>query len=237
MRVCSLLSGGKDSNYSLYRAIVEGHSVECIIVVHPERDDSWMFHAFHTSAAVLQAESMGFSDRVYEVRVSGVKEREVEELEEALSRLYYRVGFDALTVGSLASRYQRSRLESLSEKIGFSLYSPFWGLDPVEYMYRLVGEGIVFIIVSISTMGLPRELLGVPASKALVERIVELSRRHGFHPAFEGGEAETLVVDAPHYSRPLCVRGVRVSRGDFHHFITIEELKLGSKGLDCVDVR
>ena len=236
MRVCALLSGGKDSNYALYKAIVEGAEVACIVVVHPAREDSWMFHSINTWVAGLQAKAMGFGDRVYNVEVSGVKEREVEELEVELARIKRDTGFDTIVVGALASTYQRSRFERVASRVGAKIYAPNWGLDPVDYMRSLVKEGFKFIVTSITVMGLPWELLGKPIGLREVEYIVELSRRHGFNPAFEGGEAETLVYDAPHYRRTVCLRGRRLRVRDFEYKLVVSEAWLGDKGVECLDI-
>lgn len=204
-RFCSLLSGGKDSNYALYRALSEGMKPSCILSLKPERRDSWMFHTAALDAPRFQAGAMGLQHVFVERPVSGVKEKEVEELGSILEELYRERGFDVIVVGGIASEYQKSRVERIASRLGVSVYSPQWGVDPVEYMYRLVEEGLKFIIVRVSTMGLNRSHLGVIVDKSLVDEIVDRARRYGFHPAFEGGEAETLVLHAPHYKRALCI--------------------------------
>ncbi|MFN4046314.1 MAG: diphthine--ammonia ligase [Acidilobaceae archaeon] len=235
-RFCALLSGGKDSNYTLYSALREGWTLECIVVVHPRRLDSWMFHSIATRVALLQAEAMGYIGKTYSFEVSGVKEVEVEELEEALKTLKEKLDFDTIVAGAIASRYQRSRLEALASGLNVKLYSPSWGLDQESYMRRIVREGFKFIIVSITTMGLPSSLLGKPIGEAEVEEIIRLSRKHGFNPAFEGGEAETLVYDAPHYSRSVCIRGRRVKVREFEYIVEVEDAWLGVKGGECIEV-
>ncbi|MEM4041007.1 MAG: diphthine--ammonia ligase, partial [Ignisphaera sp.] len=182
MRICALLSGGKDSNYALYRALQEGLDIECIIVVKSARNDSWLFHTVYPELAVLQAEAMGLRDRVYIVEVSGEKDKEFIEFKEALSKLKSTVNFDGLLCGAIASQYQLSRFKKVSEALGLELYAPLWGIDQVEYMRKLVEEGFVFIISKISTMGLPRAFLGVPVDKSIVEKIIVLAQKYGFNP-------------------------------------------------------
>lgn len=236
MRVCSLLSGGKDSNFALYTAILRGYEVSCIIVVHPSRSDSWMFHAVNTGLAVLQAKAMNMEDRVVEVRVSGVREREVAELEAALRRVKESLDFDAIAMGALASLYQRRRIEAIASRLGVEVYAPYWGADPEEYMRLLARSGMEFVITRISTMGLSPGLLARPIREAEVEEIIRSSRASGFHPAFEGGEAETLVVDAPHYHRRLCLEGRAVRLGPYEYELRVSRAWLGPKGSGCLSV-
>ncbi len=223
MRVCSLLSGGKDSNYALYRALREGHEPVCILVARPRARDSWMFHVPNVELALLQAEAMGLRHIARMVEVSGVKEREVEELWRALERLHGEVGFEMITVGALASRYQYKRIERIARALGVEVYAPAWLMDQEEYLRRLVDEGIRFVITRISTMGLPHKLLGAPIGPVEVEVIIEAARRYGFNPAFEGGEAETLVVDAPHYRARLGLKATPRVLGDFEAELVIED--------------
>ncbi len=198
-RVCSLLSGGKDSNYALYRAVEEGYEVACIASAAPARSDSWMFHTPAVNLARLQARAMGLEGVHVEVPVSGVKEREVAELEEALRALKARYDFDVLVVGGIASRYQKERFERIARAIGARLYSPQWGLDAGEYLRELVRLGFRFTLVRVATMGLPCSWLGRVVDERLVEEIISRAERYGFHPALEGGEGETLVLWQPLY--------------------------------------
>ncbi len=236
MRVCALLSGGKDSNYALYKAIKEGAKVSCIVVVHPMREDSWMFHSINTSIAELQAKAMGFGDRVYSINVSGIKEREVEELEARLAEIKEIVDYDTIVVGVIASRYQMERVKRIASKLGVEVYAPLWGLNQEEYLRTLVREGFKFVITSITTMGLPLRLLGKPVGVEEVEEIVKLSRLYSFNPAFEGGEAETLVYDAPHYRQVVCFEGVSVKVREYEYKLLVRRAWLGSRDVDCIKV-
>ncbi len=214
-RLCALLSGGKDSNYALYRALQEGAVPVCILSVRPPSPESWMFHYPSVELVRLQARAMGLEEILHEYRVSGIKEKEVEELRVILERVHAEMKFEVISVGALASRYQEERIRRISRELGVEVYAPAWQADPEEYMRTLAREGFRFIIVRIATMGLPPSLLGVPVGPREVEEIIVLSRRYGFHPAFEGGEAETIVVDAPHYKARLIVEGEKVRLGPY----------------------
>jgi len=229
-RFCALLSGGKDSNYALYRALEEGMEPACILVVHSERSDSWMFHTIATELAVLQAEAMGLGGLVRMVKVSGVKEAEVEELGRELWRARGETGFNVITVGALASVYQRRRIERLASRLGVEVYAPAWGVDHEYYMRHLVSIGFRIVVTRISTMGLPAGLLGRLLTLREVDEIIWRSRRYGFHPAFEGGEAETLVVDAPHYRRALRVEAEPVRLSDYEAELRVVGARLTDKG-------
>lgn len=234
MKLCVLLSGGKDSNYALHRALMEGHAIACIVVVKPDREDSWLFHSIYPEIAVLQAEAMGLGDRVYLVRVSGEKELEVEELEAHLLNIKREVEFEGITIGGIASVYQLKRFEKISKRLGVKLYAPLWGVDQAKYMRRLIEEGFEFIISKISTMGLPKDMLGKIVTRDIVEKIIVLSQKYGFNAAFEGGEAETIVVNTPYYKYRICIEGRSVTLHEFEHVIRILRYWLGEKDEKCL---
>ncbi len=236
-RFCSLLSGGKDSNYALYRTLKEGLEPSCILVVSPSRADSWMFHTPYTDLAALQVKSMGLEDFLVRESVSGVKEREVDELEHIIAREWERRGFDTLVVGALASRYQYERVKRIADRLGLEIFAPGWGVNPEEYLLNIIEEGIKFIIIKISVMGLPYELLGKPITIDEAKHIITLSRRYGFHPAFEGGEAETLVYDAPHYREKICLQARRTVEEPYVYSLIIEKALLKPKTTrECIIV-
>ncbi|MEM2528761.1 MAG: diphthine--ammonia ligase [Ignisphaera sp.] len=234
--LCALLSGGKDSNYALYKMMSEGHRIACLVVVKPMRDDSWLFHSIYPELAILQAEAMGLRDRVYLAEVSGIRDVELIEFADFLAKLKNSIDFDGMVCGAIASRYQLTRFEKVARELGVELYAPLWGLDQEQYMRKLIEEGFLFIITKISTMGLSRELLAKPITKSDVEAIVTLSRRYGFNAAFEGGEAETLVIDAPHYRSRICIDGEILTVSEFEHMVKIKRYWLGKKNSNCLTI-
>ncbi|MGC9209870.1 MAG: diphthine--ammonia ligase [Acidilobus sp.] len=215
-RFCSLLSGGKDSTYALLRALDSGLEPSCVATVVPARYDSWMFHRPFVELVPLQLDALGLSDRLVRVEVSGLKEREVDELSSALAKAKGRFNFDVLVVGGVASRYQMTRFKRVADELKVELFDPQWGADPEAYMRELVRYGLVYVITQITTAGMPPRLLGVPInSEERVNEILELSRKYGFHPAFEGGEAETFVIKAPRYREGICLEARRVRLSEF----------------------
>ncbi|MGH9877165.1 MAG: diphthine--ammonia ligase, partial [Nitrososphaerales archaeon] len=58
----------------------------------------------------------------------------------------------------------------------------------------------------VSAMGLGKEWLGAILDRQSLETLYALSKKNGFNLNFEGGEAETLVLDCPLYHKRLQVR-------------------------------
>jgi len=227
MRVCILFSGGKDSTYTLHWAFLKGFNVECLITLKPRREDSWMFHYPAVEVTKLQAKALDIPQIFLET--SGLKNVELEDLRYALKLAIERYKVKGVVTGALLSDYQRMNINMICEELGLKTYSPLWRKSQEEYMRDLVVFGFKFIITTISVEGLPPKFLGKVLGEDDIEEIIRLAHIHGFNPAFEGGEAETLVVDAPLFKKKLVVKGHPVRLGFENWTYIVESVELVSK--------
>ena len=231
VRVAVLSSGGKDSTYACWWAIMQGWQVEAMVTVHITSDDSMMFQLPNTSLAGLQAHSIGTS--WLPILSDGTENDEIEDLENGIrggtdvivafdkvkndtesinfpSDLVLQtedLEIDALVVGALRSDYQKTRIERTCEKLGLISYCPIWHHNPEEHMNSLIEHGFDVRIVSVSTDGLGEEWLGKKITRDSLGELTRISTKYRFNLDGEGGEFETIVVDAPHMSQPIAVSG------------------------------
>ena len=228
MRICSLFSGGKDSTYALHWAFLKGFQVVCLLTLQPEREDSWMFHRPGVELTKLQAKAMDIP-LIY-TYTSGVKDRELEDLKRGFKKAIDEYHVEGIVTGALLSDYQRMMISMLCEELGLKTFSPLWRKNQEEYMRALVREGFKFVITSINTFGLSSDFLGRIISLQDVEKIIALARKYGFNPAFEGGEAETLVLDAPLFRKSLKIEGRIRRTGEYSYIFEITKAELVAKG-------
>ncbi len=172
-----------------------------------------MFH--YPALDIVRLHSTAMNIPVLEAPVVG---DEVESLAKALWRARWLCGCRFVSVGVLRSDTQRIRFMLAAERAGVELYTPSWGRDQEAYMRELIAAGVSFILVSVQAYGLPPSLLGKVVDERLLEEILKRARRYGFNPAFEGGEAETLVVDSPLFRSRLVIKG-RVVRVEPDHYV------------------
>jgi len=199
MKLAGLFSGGKDSTFAVWKAITEGNDVVSLVSVMPENPDSYMFHHPNIELTSLQAEAMQLP--LIKVPTKGEKERELEDLEKALKGLEGKI--DGVTTGALASQYQKSRIEKICKSLGLEVFAPAWKKDPEQYWKELLNDGFKIIIVKVACEGLGKEWLGREITWEALEELKKLSEKHRFHLAFEGGEAETFVVDCPLFKKKV----------------------------------
>lgn len=208
MVYAALSSGGKDSVLACQKALDTGLDVRYMVTVRPADPDSYMFHSANLDAvrAIADAAEMEY----VEIPSSGEKEAELTDLEAGLAAL----PIEGIVTGAVSSTYQRDRLAAIAGRLDLELVAPLWGMDP-EALLREVAERLDAIIVVTAADGLDESFLGQHFDKALIERLKRVAAARKIHLAGEGGEYESLALDAPFYRRPVTYASteVRVAPG------------------------
>jgi diphthine-ammonia ligase len=196
----ALVSGGKDSIYAAYLCDTQGWSVTELVTIRPSDPDSMLFHTPNLDAVALQAAAWGKPYR--EVRVAGTDpDAEERALGEAVGG-----GPGPVVVGAIASSFQWSRVLRAADRASRRVYAPLWRKDPGRVVREEIAAGLDIRLVHLAAEPLTPELLGRTLDSGL---LAELERRGRtslpVNVAGEGGEYETLVVDAPFFGSRLAL--------------------------------
>jgi len=70
-------------------------------------------------------------------------------------------------------------------------------------MNDLLDSNFIFIMITVSSDGLDDTWLGKEITKSDIDTLKNLSEKFGFNLNFEGGEAETFVIDCPLFSNSI----------------------------------
>ncbi len=207
MTVTALVSGGKDSIYAAYLADTQGWPVDELLTLRPQDPASMMFHTPNLELVALQAEAWGKRHRV--VPVDGPSEDdELRALDAALAG-----ASGPVVVGAVESSYQWSRVVRVADRHGRRVYAPLWRKPAGAVVREEVAAGLDIRFVHLSAEPLPPSWLG---DRLTLERVDELERIardvRPVHVAGEGGEYETLVVDAPFFSSEIVLDRTEVVR-------------------------
>ncbi|WP_414470598.1 TIGR00289 family protein [Methanobacterium sp. ACI-7] len=200
MNVAVLFSGGKDSTMAYYKAVEEGHEVKYLVSFISENPESYMFHVANIHLTELSADALGVP--LLKKVTKGIKEEELEDIFYILKDLKDK-GIEGIYSGALHSVYQKSRIDKICEELGLKSCAPLWHIDPVEYMNEIITLGFEVIITSVSAEGLDESWLGKKIDVNALDEIIKLNKKYGMHAAFEGGEAETLVLDGPLFNKSI----------------------------------
>lgn len=205
MTVTALVSGGKDSVYAAYLAETQGWPVDELVTLRPDDPESMMFHTPNLDLVAFQAEAWGKRHR--SVPVTGRSETsELSALERAL-----RGSSGPVVVGAIASSYQWARVLRIADGLGRRVYAPLWRVAPELVVREEIAAGLDIRLVHLAAEPLTPELLGRRLDTDLLRELERRARDvRPVNVAGEGGEYETLVVDAPFFSRRLDLETVRV---------------------------
>jgi len=202
LKLAALFSGGKDSTFAIYQAKKEGHDVVCVVTIFPLSDENDLLHYPNLSMTILQAQSMKLP-QLSSHTISDDTKIELSELEFLLGQAKQAFGIEGIVHGGILSEFQKNHFENVCNKLNLKILSPFWGMDQKKYMKKLIESGFKFIITNVSSDGLDDSWLGREITIDDIDTLEKLSLKHGFNLSFEGGEAESLVLNCPLFSSQL----------------------------------
>jgi len=196
MSWAALTSGGKDSILSCQKAIDSGKDVRYLVTARPKNRDSYMFHSANLDVVPVIAEVSG---REYiEILTDGEKEAELADLEEGLAAL----DIKGVIAGAVASQYQADRVRAITDRLGIELFTPLWHMDTEALLFEVAKRMDARIIVT-AAEGLDESFLGARFDDALISRLKAVAKTRRINLAGEGGEYESITLNAPFFSRPI----------------------------------
>ena len=208
---------------------LENTDVKCLITLVSQNPESFMFHTPNILLAQKQAEAIDLPIIMH--NTLGEKEKELEDLEEAIIIAKKKYGIEGIVTGSLGSAYQASRVQRICDKLNLECFNPLWQKDQIELLNELINCKFEVIIVGVFALGMEK-FLGRKIDQKFIEDIQVLKRKYGINPAGEGGEAKSFVLNAPFFKKKIVIEeshevGERESK-----ILMIDKIKLGYESKD-----
>ncbi|MFA5953258.1 MAG: diphthine--ammonia ligase [Candidatus Pacearchaeota archaeon] len=213
MKFAVLFSGGKDSVYSAYLAKQKNHELSCLISVVSENQESYMFHTPNIDKTKKQAEVMKVPLLIQETK--GKKEIELNDLEKVLKKAKKIYQIEGVITGAIQSVYQSSRIQKICDKLNLECFNPLWQKNEIEYLKELIKNKFKVMIVGVFAYPLNEKWLGRIIDDKFISEVEILKSKFKIHPAGEGGEFETFVLNCPLFKKELKVKSFKdVSTGE-----------------------
>ncbi len=223
MQLAALVSGGKDSVLALYKAQQMGHEIKVLGTMVPKRSDSYMFHFPNIHMTDYLAEALEIP--LVKAETSGIKEKELDDLKNLIESL----DVDGVVTGAIASVYQKKRIDNICDELGIKSVAPLWRQEPLDLMNELLDLRFKVILVGVSAQGLDQTWLGQEMTKETLQKLVELNKKYQISLVGEGGEYESLVLDAPNFKKSIQILDAETSYENNSGVYLIKQTKLVDK--------
>ncbi|KAJ4301271.1 hypothetical protein N0V90_003362 [Kalmusia sp. IMI 367209] len=226
LQVIALISGGKDSLFSILHCLANGHHVVALANLHPspqqagddEDINSYMYQTVGASVIPLYEEALGiplFRQEITGSAVTHSRDYSTQDADETedLVPLLERVKLahpeaNAVSTGAILSTYQRTRVENVAVRLGLTPLSFLWQypLLPPYIQSSLLTDmhamGQDARIIKVASGGLDESFLNENVAElrtvARMKKAIGRFSENGDGAVLgEGGEFETLAVDGP----------------------------------------
>ena len=195
--------------YAAYLAQhLHGHEISCLVSLFGHSEESMLLHHPNVRWTRLQAEAMGGIPLISGAVSSDDTQNELDALESLLEDAKSRYDIQGLVHGGIRSNFQRKRFARIGDKLELDVLAPLWNYHngcTESYMKNIIRDGFEFIVTSVSAGGLDDSWLGLQVTHDSLGLLRTLSQRYGFALDFEGGEAETFVLNCPLFLHPITV--------------------------------
>ena len=160
-----------------------------------------MFNLPAIDMVKLQAEAMEIPILIQETK--GKKEDELDDLKMVLEKAKIQYQIEGIITGAVFSTYQRDRIERICDELGLKIFSPLWHKDQYQLLKELLINKFEVIFTSIAAEGLDESWLGEDITNERISLLKKLNETVGINMAFEGGEAESLVLNCPLFYKKI----------------------------------
>ena len=225
MKLAALFSGGKDSTYAIYLAKKLGHSVDVLLTLHPNSSKSHLLHYPNIKFTSLQSESMKIPQLI-EKTTSDDSQNESKKLNSLVSLAKEKYSIEGIVHGGILSKYQKDNFSIVCEQNQLEVISPLWNKNSESYMKELLDEKFEYIISTVSSDGLNDSWLGKIVDENGLDDLKKLHKKFGFNLNFEGGEAETFVINCPLFEKSLLIQDSTTEWDGYRGRFEILEMKL-----------
>ena len=208
LKIVALISGGKDSFFSLLHCLANGHDVVALANLHPaeasstEDTDSFMYQTIGHAVIPLYEKALGLPLYRQEIHGGAVNQTKTygptpnaaeqsSDETESLVPLLRRVmaahpEVNAVSTGAILSDYQRTRVESVALRLGLVPLSYLWQYPnlppgtPTSLLEDMAGVGQDARIIKVASGGMDESFLWLNVADYRTKtRLVKAAQRFG----------------------------------------------------------
>lgn len=246
MEFVGLISGGKDSIYTICNLIDKNYNLVALIHIYStdEYSDSYMYQTVGTEVATLLGKCLDVPIYCYKSKCKAVNtdleysekcDDEVEDLYVALSETLKKHSFKGVSSGAILSTYQKNRVENVCKRLELESIAPLWRKDQKELLEEMIEYGIDARIIKVASPALGKECLNMNL-KEIKDYMDNKKFKYEMNYCGEGGEYESIVLDCKHFKNRIVVGGYEVcghpdenNREDGVYYLKMADLSIEPK--------
>ncbi|CCH58207.1 hypothetical protein TBLA_0A04110 [Henningerozyma blattae CBS 6284] len=230
MKFVALISGGKDSCYNILHCLKNGHELVALANLMPENNsqqelDSFMFQTVGHDIVSMYGKCTGLPLFRQPIKQGGSKNvqlnytptssDEIEDLFILLQNVIKEIpDVKGVSVGAILSSYQRTRVENVCNRLGLVSLAYLWERSQDELMGEMclmskdlddpeLDENNCSMdarLIKVAALGLNKTHLGMSLPH-MYPILQNLSLKYDVNICGEGGEFETMTLDAPFFRK------------------------------------
>jgi len=187
-------SGGKDSCFACYEAILSGYDISHLVNFISKEYKRVSFHGTEAKLIQLQAEAIGIPLLQKETTWNGYE----QEFKEAVKSLIPN-GVKGMVFGDIYLEENRNWVERVCEELGVEVVEPLWGKDPEKILLGFIDAGFEAMIVSANSDLFGEEWIGRKVNRDFLKYLKD----NNIDLCGENGEYHTFVTDGPLFKRKI----------------------------------
>ncbi|KAL6122763.1 hypothetical protein NUSPORA_00019 [Nucleospora cyclopteri] len=214
MKIAALISGGKDSIYSLCKMIDENHKIECILHMYTKKEwaDSYMYQTVGSEIIHLIQKALDIPLVLVETQCQAKNQEliyeetendEVEDLFEAIKYSKEKYKIEGVCSGAILSNYQKNRVENICNRLGITSFTPLWQQDQELLIKEMINYGINAIIVKVASPIFTKDVIGKELKEVYSIVKNHFNKFNDYNYCGEGGEYETLVLNCKYFKNSI----------------------------------
>ena len=226
MQVFASWSGGKDSCFACYRAILEGFRVSHLLNMITEDGRKSCSHGL--SAELITGQSAAIGIPILQRKTA--METYEQEFKSAIHELR-KVGVEGGIFGDVDFEEHREWVDRVCQAAGVQAFLPLWGCDQMQLLKEFIGAGFKALVVAVNGELFGEEWVGRELDSTFITHVSDLKQKFNISMCGEAGEYHTLVVDGPLFKKRIeILESSKVQRNGYY-FLDISKYELKAKCL------
>ena len=219
-------SGGKDSCFACYRAILDGLRVSHLLNMITEDGRRSCSHGLSAELIAAQSEAIGIP--ILQRRTA--MERYEQEFKSAIHELG-KVGVEGGIFGDIDFQEHREWVDRVCRETGVQAFLPLWSCHQTQILREFISSGFEAVLVAVKAELFGEEWVGRELDSTFITHVSDLKQELNISVCGEAGEYHTLVVDGPLFKRRIEILETSKVQRNGYHFLDVSKYELKAKCL------